>query len=654
MGKARETQVAPGHRATSDTMQERAGRSGSLAGGRKRNSFEFEVPFLGPEKVASIIKPALTVGLQLIREQGSPYVEGSINRLSGWFSRMAKGNKADVRTPIYLHLPREEVLRGYDHVMEKNAASYTEGFTPDFPAVFKEVEEAQRANVGPQSMYLPWTLDGPNKLMAVMSDKPPKQGLNSDAYRKALQDVASLLPPGKIKRLSVEEAIKGMGGNPTYALDTSTNAGFPSWVRGWGQQPAPGDSNNARGQALDGIRRRCNSVLEYVDSHNGLLNLTWIGTASQRLVQKGPHPLTVEKGKPLKAKRIVIAMPKDETILGKTIMAPMQAALAQVRNKDSGVRLIPAWASKATLDKNMQMLLQFAEDHGRIVLSGDISSFDATLPPWVMWDCFKAISTWMDTKTAQLFLSICKADVYGTGVIHPSGFIPPRPSSVKSGSIFTSLIGCMANYLIQRYGMHAGYYRISQQCVMGDDFLIDGDGVIPESISQAFADFGMECNPSKQFVYRGCCHFLQMLHVLGLPGGMGSIYRIGGNVLSLEDDTQMRADERNEYAYDFQALARLENGCYNPVFAEWVDFVAAGDRNRLHASLNPDEISKRAGTYAKRKLEEGRVKPWTATSGGIPFRFWAVNRVLRGEKIPPVGVKRFEWYNHRRYSEVPS
>jgi len=617
------------------------------------SKFKFQDPILGAEKVESIVIPTVQDVKKLMMREGTYVVDGSLNRLQRILTRLAEGNMADVRTPFYIHQSRPQIVKALDNIVESaDALQILQQPDPGFREVWWQCEEGQRSNIGIQSAYLPWTLDGPKKVLAVMSDKSPGKDLDTNAVQQALQDVSHLLPAGCIRHTTIDESLRGMGGNPKFALDPTTNGGYPTWISGWGRTLSTGETNSDRGQALQYYLSKADQQLSTIKRTHSIIDISYAGTTGQRLVQKGPNPLKPKDGK-LKGKRIVIMMPKEEAILGKTVMAPLQQALAKVRNQTSGVRLIPAWASQPTLDKNMQVFLQYAEAHGRTVLSGDISSFDATLPPWFMWECAQAMAAWMEPETARIFLSIMKADVYSTSVITPTGIVAARPSSVKSGSIFTSLIGCIANYAIQRYGMYAGYYRIDQQCVMGDDFIIDGDGVVPEAISKAFADFGMECNASKQFCERGYLHFLQRLHKLGAPGGMGSVYRICGNILSLEDDTQMKAEERTAEAYVFQALARLENGNYNPLFDDLCEFIADGDSMHLMSSVDPDAIVRLAGTYAQRKMEEGKIKPWTSTGRGVPFRNWAVNRVLRGEQLPPIGIQRYEWINNIRYSAVP-
>lgn len=580
---------------------------------------------------------------EAIRSSGFRSNARALGNLDNWFTRMAKGNLIDERTPLFKNRSRPEVVREFTHKILTNKLFDRVTTVPDYGRVYCQVEASQAKNIGPMSVFKAWEYDGPDKVKAVMSDKPLTKAVKWDAYMQALDDVRHLLPPRSIRRSALEEAYRGMNGNPKFALDPTTNACFPYWVSGW-NRPTPGkggtESDRLRAEAQAFIYRQARALYAAAGRTSSYKSIApyEVATASQRTVQKGPKPLESKK-----VKRIVLAMPKyTNTVPGKTIAQPLQLALSEVRNVDSGVRIIPAWSPMPTLDKNMQVMLEYAEAHGRTVLSGDISSFDATVPPQVMWDVCRAMSDWMEKDTATLFLAIAFGDIYQTAVLTPGGKVSACPSSVKSGSIFTSVEGCIINYFIQRYGYRAGYYRISQQTVMGDDFCLDGDGVTPDSVSAAFADFGMECHPDKQFCERCQLHFLQRTHSLGLPGGQGSVERVLGSLMSVEDDTQLHYDERNKFAYAFQALARLENANFNPEFETLVAFAALGDGElRLGAGFPADVIAGRAGEYARRKLSEATNKPWKSVSTGVPFRRWAVNRVLRGERLPPLGKDRF-------------
>lgn len=608
---------------------------------------------LSEDEAKSIIQPGLEGAAEVRHDQRGTIFPGALNRLTNWDLRLEKGNLLDDRTPFYIKTSRKtyksmlwsEIVRG---------SNKFRGLVPGSGQILLDVEASQLENFGPQSQFLPWSEDGDDKVEAVMSDKPIKPELNRTAMKKALKHISSLLPRGSIHKVSLDETVSFLGGNPVSALDPTKNSGAFSWISNWGRKTADGKSFRDKLQArvVDDIMTRAKQILRRIDSGESwkAIYLPFAATASQRTVSKGMTPLKrKEDGTLPKVKRVVLAMPKVETVLGKTIMIPLQAALAEVRCKETGTRLIPAWSPTPVLDKNMQLFLDYADRKGLTVLSGDISSFDATLPPWLMWECAKAMAEWMDKQTANLFLLIMYSDIYRTTVLTPTRVFPAGPSSVKSGSIFTSLIGCIANFTIQLYGYYAGYYKWYASAVMGDDFV--SIGPTPEENEHAFADLGMSANASKAFYKPKMLHFLQRTHVLGYPGGMGSVARICGNMLSVEDDTTLKWGERNKYTYLFQGLARLENAWANPLFEEMVRFMENGDSMRLGKSMTPAEIEGKAGDYAKRKLDEDRTQKSRAGSG-VPFERWAVNRVLRGERMPPVGKGRWEWYYGVKYDTL--
>lgn len=598
------------------------------------------------EQARAVIQPILDGYPALVRRFGYQYDVHFGERLGRHFTRMERGNKLDERTPFFKEWSRSAVIKRFTDLVKKDFAKVQAIQVPRYAEVWTEVEEGQAKNIGPQSEFLPFSKDGPSKVIAVMSDKPPKAGFNWKAWEQACEDTARLLPPHSLKSVPMDLVLNGLKGKPGLELDPKTNAGFPTLKRIWYSREMEPGENEALDQTMDIVLGDASELIR-ISRSEYRNDVDFVAVVGQRTVQKGANPYK----EPLKGKRIIMMMPKHEAVAGKTVMWNTQPALAQARNPD-GTRIIPAWSSMPTLDKNMQVFLKGAHDAGRAVLSGDISSFDATLPPWAMWTVAQACSRWFDRQTANLFLMIMHADVYNTSVLMPTGYVKAGPSSVKSGSIFTSLVGCMANYTIQRYGMHAGYYKIDRQCVMGDDFIIDGDGISPDSISAAFDDLGMSCHPDKQFMEPQQLHFLQRTHTLGYPGGQGSVYRILGNVMSVEDDTQLRYDERNRYAYAFQALARLENANFNPEFETLANYVAAHDEIHLGKNLPVEVIQRQAGDYAERRLSEAKIKPWQSVGTGVPFSHWAINRVLRGEKLPPPGEARFRAVYGIGYDQV--
>nr|QQM16299.1 putative replicase [Cetsystermes virus] len=580
-----------------------------------------------------------------LKRLGRDVLPAGLNRLNGWFVRMERGSGNDERTPMFANQGRPKILRRMWTISDK--AINEKRLLGDGPMsngyweIWYDCEEPQAEKVGPTSMFLPWSLDGDEKIAAVMRDKPPLARLKTGPLQQALDWLEDLIPAGSVGSISVEEAIHGFGGNPRFALDPTTNACDPFWNSGWARQSGEevkGKPDELRKYAFSKIREW---AANFVGASRRVADWrkivpSYIATTSQRTnTMKGLHPLLEPK-----QKRPVLAMSKFGVVAGKTLATPLQATLMRIQI--NGLPLIPAWLPMPDFDLEMQKMLGAAFNAGATILSGDISSFDATLPPWFMWLICQRMAKWFKESEARLFLAHQYAVIFNTTVITPTRQFDPCPSSVKSGDIFTSIIGCMANATIQRYGKFCGYYDIDQQAVMGDDFVLWGQGVAPEAIEQAFADFGMEANASKQFYEFGHLHFLQRLHTYGYPGGQGSVFRVLGSSLSVEDDTQLKYDERNKYSYMVQALARLENANCNPLFEHMVKYAAENDKFKLGADIETDVILRGSGDYGERRLREDNLKPWKSTGTGVPFKHWAVNRVLRGERLPPLGSARFK------------
>lgn len=608
----------------------------------KRSSMTFESAMVARSRVEREVLPVIS---ELENRTHMTVTESSLDRIISNFTRMERGSKVDDRTPLFKNQPRKQVVSGFDRIVRSNVEKL--GITPEFPQLFQEVEEGQRSNIGPMSMFVPAHVDCRDKIGAVMSDKPLPSTMNARALDLALKDVENLLPAHTISRVSLEEAYNGLSNKPETALDPETNSGWPYCLSGWNKSIKPGKPGRGGPSSLSAQARErvdmqtqiyngAKDLISYAmkgGPYEGMVN-QFVALSFQRTVQKGPDQL-----KSPKAKRYVLAMPKEEIVAGKTIQIPLQQAIKHVRNPN-GVYVFPAFHPKPILDIHMQGLLSTAHKDNRLVLSGDISGYDQSLPPGFMWMVAKAMSKWMTNETARLFLGLMYADIFKTCVLSPVGLFESGPSSIKSGSIFTSIGGCIWNYAIQRYGHHAGYFTITQQCCMGDDFLIDGDGVTPESIAQTFADFKMEAHPDKQFFHKDSLHFLQQTHVYGFPGGMGSVYRILGNSLSVEDDTRMEWDERNRYAYQLQAIQRLNNAIFNPLAGELISYVQKGDVFALGARDSAKKIIAKGGTYVERKLRDLKSQHWRTTVD-MEFEDWAINRVLRGEELAPPGEQRF-------------
>jgi hypothetical protein len=555
---------------------------------------------------------------------------------------MAAGSKVDYRTIFFAtrdkqgklqYRPREEIVTAFDSVYKSVAMD------PLYREYLHEIEMSEREKIGPMSMFEPWEKDGPNKAKAVFRDKPQLPGFDVAAWGRALDRTQSLVKSQSCELISPMDAINGTGADTYDGMDTSTNSGTPWWRRKW--KPS-GGANGEAGPI--GEEEETNLVFQWYKSRvEQLVPLLsrkveisqlpyWYATASQRLVQRGPKPFDP------KSKRLVEAYPKEEAILCKMFTLNVMQAMREVK-LPGGNRLMCAWFDLPTVDTNMQYILDHAAKNSWTVNSGDISNFDATVPPWVLWDVGRMVATWV--KGGQNFVeNLVKAMVYRTILITPSGLLGPGPSSMKSGSGLTNLLGSLANATMQFYGEEIGLYSLSCLSVLGDDFISCGKSVNPDTTSLTFASFGMEAHPDKQYYQPNTLQYLKRLHVRGLPGGIASVYRTLGSCLSLER-LAVKPKEWNKFAYVVQALSKLNNAQFNPGFTDLVTFLGTGDRLHLGAEMTPQEVVSSSGTAGQKILMEDARHSWKRMGDDMSFANWPVNGVIRGEKLPPLGKERF-------------
>jgi len=387
--------------------------------------------------------------------RGALATAGAFSRLSRWLARMQAGRAADYRTPFYserqdgklVYPDRAEIVSILRKKMSSIAVDERLG------GLLLPIEDEQAEDVGPWSTYLPFSEDGPSKIRAVYSDKPLT--VDRPALERALEWFGSLVQKQSCDPVSIEEAIRGFpqeeGDNPedVGGLDPSTNSGTPYVISPWA--PKGGEGRQGSPETVEAYKW-------YVGQAKALIPLLTAGgemplqyaIASQRLVQKGPDPFG------LKNKRMVIAMSKLETIPGKTLLVNVIEAWKQVMF--NGVRIMCAWHNLPVIDKNMQILLQAASKAGRTVVSGDVSSFDATVPPELLVLVGNEIGRWVRGKE-RMWNALVHGMVYNTALITPDKIWDPAPSSLKSGSFCTSALGSACNLVINRYGHELGLYN---------------------------------------------------------------------------------------------------------------------------------------------------------------------------------------------------
>jgi hypothetical protein len=539
----------------------------------------------------------------------------------------------------FVYRDREEIAS----ILDSKIKGVSSGDT-SLDEVLRNVEVDQRGEMGPWSTFLPWSEDGPKKAVAVYSDKSYSEALDGKALSNALEWVQTMAKTQSVSLQSIDRAIEGTKSgdevlSPT-GLDTTTNSGYPYFSSGWRPTEAGLNSENTElAEVYQYHKEQAQKWLNESNAPDGAIP-EWIAVSFQRLTQKGPEPFGP------KTKRLVIAFPKEEAILAKTFTPELMEQLRAFK-AEGGVRVMCAWQPLPVIDVNMQHMLAIAHENDRTVLSGDISNFDATVPPDLLIRVGDVIASWI-RGYGYMVKALYTAMVNHTWLLTPGKFYSATPSSLKSGSGLTNLTGSLCNLTMLRYGHERGLYKMSNVCVLGDDFVIDGPGVEPEAISDCFSHFGMNAHPDKQFFSPRALHYLQRLHWLGLPGGMASVYRTLGHVLGLE-----RLPSKKSYGpfvYIVRALSQIQNCVFNPFFGALIDTIKEGDKYSLGADFaDPMELVAKSGPIGEDILRVDANAPWKVTGSETSFANWLVNGYLRGEEIPRAGGALFS----RVYGKVP-
>jgi hypothetical protein len=564
----------------------------------------------------------------------------SYNRLQRTLERIGGGNDEDYRSLIFrrvnshgdaVPIPRPEIVAEFD--------SKFEGVRLDnshHQQVLTDFEMGQRASIGPQSEHLNWSRDKDDqKVTAVYSDKPMSPLLKKDAYDRALDHTQSLLSSNSVSMSSFQEAIHGAGGeksNPyqidAEGMDGTTNSGLPYDLHRWVPTPSMDKATREEvGRAYQFILEKAQSALE---GYNRGELAEWWAITFMRLVQKG-YDITNPK-----KVRIVMGLDKAEPVLWKLFSFNLMQALRQYDT-------FCAWKDLPCIDIVCQKYLKQAKAAGRVVLSGDLSSFDATIPPWFIKDMGPVIGSWIKGGE-KLAIGLCESLAYNTLLVSPTKVYLPQPSSMKSGSGGTNLLDSLINLTVHYYAEEIGLYKVESISVQGDDFIIDGPGVEPGAVEEAFSHFGMVANSSKQMFEPDALSYLQRIHLLGEEGGITSVYRTLGSMLSYER-LRYSSKDWNAYSEVARIIGQLENCVFSPWYETIVEFASVHDKYHLGADLPASEVLKRAGEAGAETLLRGANTAWKAVimdTGG--FAKLPTNGVLRGGEIPAFGShERFLW-----------
>jgi len=582
--------------------------------------------------------------LHRLTKLGMIETRSAYNRAKAWLGREARGSEVDLRSPFFsigkgkgggslIHEPRSSVVKRFWNAISKVSGA----LPPKFLTIVLTTERKQADSIGPQSKYLPWYQDGPEKVLDIWKDKPMSYLLDKRALRYAVERVQSLIPLRSVGTTSIQEAIGTERSNPFSVndpgMDITTNSGFKLLKSPWKPRPSQEEEDRRESEAaFKYILERAGSMKEILLTGD-TVNLWAI--QAKRLAQKA----LIEK-----VKRLVIAIEKAEPVLWKTFTPELLLKLSQ----------LPQFCALLDLphvDRNMQRVLLGADKGGRSVISGDYSGYDASLPPWLIELAGKIVSRWV--RGGETWIqALTKSMVENVTLVTPNKIWLPRPSSMKSGSGGTNLLDSLCNLIVIYYGEEIGAYKVVDTCVQGDDFILDAIGANPQAIHQVASHFGLEAHPTKQMYEPHVLQFCQRLHFSGYLGGMASVMRTLGSIMSYERLT-FNPKLWGPYADIIRATAQLENTVFNPYFETLVNFVAEGDKYRLGGGASPGELMRAAGPVGVELLQKHYSGPGKTIRRDEDiqeqFNRSAVCGVLNGEVVPPLGSEaRFSYAYGKR------
>jgi hypothetical protein len=345
-----------------------------------------------------------------------------------------------------------------------------------------------------------------------------------------------------------------------------------------------------------------------------------------------------QKADPMKRKRIVIAYPKWEAVAGKLFTPNLLDNCREM--VVGGIHVFVAIIDLPSIDVVCQRMIRYADSAGRSVLSGDVSGYDASVPPWLITDIGKDIlAPWLGPG-GWLPIGLTETLANQTALITPTGVIPAQPSSMKSGSSLTNIVDSLGLLTVLFYGEEMGFYKLERQAVQGDDFIADGPGVVGEAISEAFSHFGMVANADKQFQQPHALSFLQRTHYRDWYGGISSVMRTLGSILSLER-YRYRPSEWNWAVDCVRAISQLDNCKFHPAFVPLVEFIKKGDKYELGANMPASSLLSKSGDTGKEVIQRDQGASWKSGANLDGFSQMVVNRVLRGESFPPQGSREY-------------
>nr|QQM16319.1 putative replicase [Nitsystermes virus] len=553
-----------------------------------------------------------------------------------WLSRLAEGASVDLRAPYFSKEPRKSIVKGLEAQIGRLIKS-----DEILGLVFHYLESPEMEKIGPQSTAKPWNEWGPDLAQNLYQDTPfPGPDINSRALERSVEHVQSLVKVDSIRMTSAQQAIgQRVNGSvesmEAEGMDGTTNSGFPYLIGHW--KPGLDESDPEKLEAFRWLMsKRVPSVNEAL-SQGKVVELSAI--ASTRMTQKGADG---------PAMRLVDAIEKVEPICWKRFTPDLIAALRETMQ-------FCALNDTPYIDLTMQTILETAGREGRTVIGGDYSNYDQSLPSEFIALGGQIIANWV--RGGRTYVNALVRSMINSRLVTPTKIWPIAPGGMRSGSGGTNLLDSVCNLIVIYYGQEAGYWKVVSAAVQGDDFVLDGPGVTPEAVAEVASLFGLSAHPEKQFSVGGSLSFLKRLHIEGKLGGIASVMRTLGSILSYERLGVRPKDWNSEVNDTIRARAQLQNACFSPFFETLVQYVSSGDRFHLGKGKTLRQLLKSAGDTATSTLRDSLSGQVQLLGGALDTSSLdkAVVRVLDGKRMPPWGSRQrfLDAYGDRASHAVP-
>jgi len=480
--------------------------------------------------------------------------------LSRWFEKMKSGDPSDIRSPLWDGDDRLDIIRRWQDEVPSTGIPSLDEFEND--AISK---------VGAFSTMLPWSEreDGAkgtyhNRELTV---DPIRLRQAYDKVRNRLQ------PMGRLRPKSLENTIE--------AAEKSTNWGAPFFRSGT-------DSFEAHGNLA-----------------RDLLGSGTFGASDALPAVAGFRGQSAGEALPPK-QRLVWMTPHSYILIELMYLRPLLDLLARSPG-------FAGWGTPDDVDIAVSRVMKSA--NGDLLLSGDFSSFDESVPTDMIVAAFELTMEFFQTSEERTLDSLL--EVFTEIPLLVPDEIWTGEHGIASGLGFTNWIGTIIHLLVMEYVSVSLGVELEDLEILGDDGIYSFD-TFPniEEVESVVRELGMEMNADKQFIGEGLVHYLQRWHSLkytsnGVSPGVRAAIRTLNSSMSSERFHDWRPE-----MWSLRSIMQLENAKHHPQFPELVSFYLEGDHFLRENS--PAKLLEDVGGPEALKRELGVAS--------FPFRFAPLER----------------------------